>query len=346
MAKFFYNKVYNTKRTIINLVIIGVCIIGVIICFIITSNFQGENHNTKGGEVSLKKESTIEVNEKFTKEIFFSKIENVNLDDIKVTYPDDFDVSKVGTYTINLEISNKPYTTTLVIVDTIKPEMTLKTITINEGETYNPKDFVESCTDNSEKECQITFAQNSLDEDGNTIDYSVFKDIGSYSIKITATDNANNENTQETTLNIVKRGTEITDPETPNNPDTPTNCKYGNGEYDTSSYLIAVPVTNNGCAISLDLYKDSQTASGINKLMETETVRIQKDVNALNLKGTPTLNRKVTAVINTSGDGIVGYELKMTVIITNNEKSETVADYKIDSNGKRVFTTNPYNLSN
>ena len=53
--KFFYNRVYNTKRTIINLVIIGVCVIGVIICFIVTSNFQGENHNSPESSLSIKK---------------------------------------------------------------------------------------------------------------------------------------------------------------------------------------------------------------------------------------------------------------------------------------------------
>ena len=67
--KFFYNRVYNTKRTIINIIIIGVCIIGVIVCFIITSNFQGKSNKPKG-ELSIKKEVTVEINEDFSKEIF------------------------------------------------------------------------------------------------------------------------------------------------------------------------------------------------------------------------------------------------------------------------------------
>ena len=41
--KFFYNRVYNTKRTIINLIIIGVCVIGVIICFVVTPNVDEES---------------------------------------------------------------------------------------------------------------------------------------------------------------------------------------------------------------------------------------------------------------------------------------------------------------
>ena len=87
------------------------------------------------------------------------------------------------------------------------------------------------------------------------------------------------------------------------------------------------------------------TTKGINNLMESETIRIQKDVNALNLNGMPALSRLINVVINKSGDGILGYELQMTVTIKNNDETTTIADYKVNSSGKRVFITNPYNLS-
>ena len=79
--------------------------------------------------------------------------------------------------------------------------------------------------------------------------------------------------------------------------------------------------------------------------METETTRIKKDVEALNLTGTLALNRKISAVVNKTGDGIVGYELKMTVTITDNGEAKTVTEYKVDKNGKRVFIENPYKLA-
>ena len=70
--KFFYNRVYNTKKMIINAIIIGVCIIGIIVCFIIVSSFEGESHNNnQNGNLSIKNESTVEINEEFTKELFF-----------------------------------------------------------------------------------------------------------------------------------------------------------------------------------------------------------------------------------------------------------------------------------
>lgn len=34
----------------------------------------------------------------------------------------------------------------------------------------------------------------------------------------------------------------------------------------------------------------------------------------------------------------------MSVNITNKGKTETVVNYKVNSEGKRVFTTNPHNL--
>jgi len=109
---------------------------------------------------------------------------------------------------------------------------------------------------------------------------------------------------------------------------------------------VAIDVTTNKCAVSLDLYKNASMTAEINKLMETESISIRKDVDALNLSGTLALNRKVTAVINSTGDGIVGYQLQMTVTSTKNNKTETVVDYKVDSDGKRVFSTNPYKLDN
>ena len=58
------------------------------------------------------------------------------------------------------------------------------------------------------------------------------------------------------------------------------------------------------------------------------------------------LNRKVTAIVNNTGDGIVGYELQITVTITNNNKSTIIAEYKVNKDGKRIFTKNLYNLAN
>ena len=327
--KFFYNKVYNTKRTIINAIIIGVCIIGIIICFVITSNFQGESHNNNTSNLSIKSEATVEINEEFSNEIFFSKIENVNLEDIEIKYPLNYDISKIGKYNVTIVINEKNYST------------------IAAGTAYSVNDFVEKCEDNSKIECNLSFYTDGLDEDGNSIDYSKYKDEGTYSIKISAIDEAGNKTIKETKLTI---GNTENISGNENNSDNDANtsnntCKYGDNTFDTKNYLLASDITSNNCAVSLSSYKDETMTKEINKMMDVETTKIKKDVEALNLTGTLALNRKVTAIINTSGNGIVGYELKMTVTITNNDSVETVAEYKVNSNGKRVFITNPYKLA-
>ncbi len=340
--KFFNDRVPNTKKTITNLIIIGVCIIGVIVCFIVTSNFQGESTNGGGGELSLNKSTIVEVNEEITNDIFFSKIENVNLNAIKVDYPSDFDISEVGDYQINITINGKKYNTILKVVDTIKPELTVKEYTITQNSAYIPKNFVSSCKDNSGKDCILDFYEGGIDEEGNNITYNNYYEPGTYAIKISAKDAAGNETVEETKLIITATGSTQ---EPPVEDPKPTECKYGNSEYDTEEFLVAVNVTTNNCAVSLDLYKDSAMTAEINKMMDAETIRIKRDVESLKLDGTLALNRKVTAVVNTSGDGVVGYELQMTVTITKNGTTETIADYKLNSSGKRVFISNPNDLS-
>ncbi len=341
--KFFYNRVYNTKRTIINLIIIGVCVIGVIICFIITSNFQGESHKKGNGELVLKEATTVEVNDTLNVEMFFDKIENVDLSTIKVNYPEDFDISKVGTYEVSLEVSGKPYTTNLIVVDTLKPVLKLKEVRINENASYKAQDFVESCSDNSKHECSISFYEDGTNEDGEKIDYSSYKKSGTYPIKIAAQDEAGNTTIEE--VNLIIGEVTTTNPEPGSNPEH-TTCKYGTAEYDTNEYLLASNVTTNGCALSLDLWKDETIAAEINRILETETTRIKKDVTALKLSGIPAISRNIITVTNKTGDGIVGYALTMVVRITDNNETKTVAEYRVNSEGRRVFITNPYNLAN
>jgi len=153
--KFFHNRVHNTKRNIINAIIIGVCIIGVIICFIVVSSFEGEDHRQENGNISIKSEATVEINEAFTKDIFFSKIENVDLDNIAITYSED--ITKIGRYDVNIVINDKSYVSILNVVDTKIPELTLKDVTIDKGKTYSAYDFVEKCSDNSNVDCKISY---------------------------------------------------------------------------------------------------------------------------------------------------------------------------------------------
>lgn len=340
-GRFFYNKIYNTKRNIINAIIIGVSLIGIILCFIFTSKFYGTNPSDIQNDINIKSEVVVEINQKFNDDIFFSKLENVSLDDIKITYPDNYNISNVGKYNVIITINGKNYDSTLVVVDTERPNLVLKDVTINENEYYTANSFVTSCTDNSNKDCNISFYNDAIDQDGNKINYNHYNQSGTYTIKISAKDESNNEIIKDATLTINKKNSTTTV-----TPPTNKECKYGNGEYDTSKYIVSVSIVDNNCAISLDLYKDSTMTEKVNKLMETETLKIKKDIDALNISGKLTLNRQISAIFNNSGTGLVGYELSITVNVNDNNNSKNVVSYKVNSEGKRVFSNNPYNLEN
>ena len=337
--KFFYNRVYNVRRNIINMVIIGLCVIGIIVCFIVTSNFKSKN-NPKEVIATIKEEVTIEVNDTVSKEMYFSKLENANLDEIEVKYPDDFSSSKVGSYNVTITINGKNYDSTLNIVDTQKPNLEVKNVNIYKNEKYDVNSFVISCYDNSNNECIISFYEGATDVDGNKLNFANYKSSGVYNVKISAKDQNGNEIVKDAILTINKKNS--TKPVTP----VLEECKYGNSNYDASKYTLSVSITSNNCAVSLDLYKSEQTTSAINKLMETETIRIKKDIEKLNLDGKFALNRQISAIFNEEANGLVGYELSITVNITNNNESKNVVSYKVNSEGKRVFSNNPYNLPN
>lgn len=341
--KFFYNKVYNTKRTIINVVIIGACIIGIILCFVLTSNFQGENRSLTSGALYIKEYAESEINQEVSKEIFFRKIENVDLESVKIEYPEDFDNTKIGKYDVVAVIDGKEYKVELDIVDTTRPSVEVKDLTIHENSTYGPKDFISSCEDNSGEECKIEFytGDGSINEEGEKVDYSKYKKIGTYVVKLLISDSSKNEVIKEVKLAIVKKGTKITEE---SNIYDNKECKYGTNEYDTEENLVAIDITSNGCAVNIDLYKDDTMTEEINKLMEAETTKIMKDMENVDVSGTPALNRTMSAIVNKTNNGIVGYELRMTVSITKNNKTEILVDYKVNSEGKRVFIKNPYNI--
>ena len=62
--KFFYNRVYNAKRNIITFVVVGLCVIGIIVCFLVVSNYKNRQNNPQEVNVlNLKQEVMVEVNE-------------------------------------------------------------------------------------------------------------------------------------------------------------------------------------------------------------------------------------------------------------------------------------------
>lgn len=331
--KFFNTKVKSKRKTVIKLIFIGIAVVLIIVAIIV---YLVVNMEKKPQELEVKNELTVELNQTITDQMFFTS-KSPNLDNVYIVYPDNFDNTKIGTYEVTVKTSNSNYKTVVNIVDTTSPSLVLKNVTLNPFRFYTVNDFVESCSDNSGEECNIAFYTESVDKDGKKIDYSNLITEGKHDIKIIAKDSSGNETLKDAKLTIGNSN---------NNEQPKEECNYGDDTYDESQYIMASKVAVNGCALNIALYNDNALASNINKLMSTETLRIKKDLDILNPDGTIALNRTINVILNNAGTGMVGYELRITVTLTKNKKSETIADYKVDADGKRIFITNPKGLAN
>ena len=335
MAKFFNQKVKkgrsktksnNNKVLLISIIaVVAVIIIGVLICV-----FFRDSHDD--AIVKIRDIIAIEVNnENVDKNLFFEQLENVKEKDIKITYKN-VDFSEIGTYDVVIKIYGKKYNSKIQIVDTEVPELVIKDVKINLGESYKANDFVKSCQDNSNKECIIDFYDLSLDQNGEKIDYRNYTKEGSYEILIVASDASGNKTSPTKATLTIGKTSEV----------KPITCKYGNAEYDTTN-ILAVNVTKEGCALDLNLYNDENVLAPVNELIKSENEKIKKELSKINL-GVKNIhvNSETATVLNTTGKGVVGYTLKFTVSIEKNNNEEVIEEYYININGGREFITNKY----
>lgn len=335
MAKFFNQKVKkgrsktksnNNKVLLISIIaVVAVIIIGVLI-----SVFFRNSHDD--AIVKIRDVIAIEVNnENVDKNLFFEQLENVKEKDIKITYKN-VDFSEIGTYDVVIKIYGKKYNSKIQIVDTEVPELVIKDVKINIGESYKANDFVKSCQDNSNKECIIDFYDLSLDQNGEKIDYRNYTKEGSYEILIVASDASGNKTSPMKATLTIGKTSEV----------KPITCKYGNAEYDTTN-ILAVNVTKEGCALDLNLYNDENVLAPVNELTKSENEKIKKELSKINL-GVKNIhvNSETATVLNTTGKGVVGYTLKFTVSIEKNNNEEVIEEYYININGGREFITNKY----
>lgn len=343
--KFFRQKVHNRKKTITQIIIISVCVIGIVACFFIANYFN--NRLPKGSVAELRDSVAIEVHGELPeKTTFFSKIENIADKNITINY-EGVDTDKVGDYEIEIRVFKKKYHTTLKVVDTYSPELTTKNYSILETESYKASDFVESCTDNSEEKCIIEFYDLATNQDGTKIDYSSYKAIGTYKVQIIAKDASGNQ-TAPTDATLIINDDPNKDveqnPNTDQKPNTNTTCKYGNADYDTNEFILANSVAENNCAVDLNLYQDANLMKGIDNIMAAETKKIMNEFKKLNITSDVTVNRKPEVILNKTGKGVVGYSLQMELFENINGKDELVESYYLKLDGSRVYSVNKYNL--
>lgn len=334
MAKKFFNqKIKKSKKTTmtkaIALSIIAILIL-IIVVVVIILNIQNRHNNAV---VKMRDVVAVEVNSELPdKTLFFSELEHVKEKDIKISYKN-VDIKELGKYTVDIKIYGKKYKGTLEVIDTESPELKLKNLSIPVGTKYKPEDFVESCTDNSEKECKISFYTLGMDQNGKNIDYSSFTAEGKYNIQIVATDAANNSTTAISTELTIGAAEDI----------KPIKCKYGNNEYDTGMYNLAVDVSQNNCALDLNLYQDDNILAPVKRLINSEKEKLNKEFSKINLNTKDIyLNTNIGPVLNKSGSGIVGYTLFIEVSLKKNGQAEIIESYYVNLDGSRNYTINKY----
>lgn len=339
-GKFFNQKVKgSSNKSMVAYVIVGACILLIFICVIMVVVFSNRSTSTPDPIIEIRDVVTIEINSEIPdKTLFFAELQNVSEEEIDVSF-ENVDLSKVGNYVVDIEIYGNTYTSTLTVVDTETPVLNVKNYNVAVGESYDANDFVESCTDNSGEDCTIEFYELGMDQDGNTLDYSSFTEEGVYSVQIVASDSSGNATSPMTAQLTIGESGE-------NEP--PTYCNFGNSEYDSNTYILGVNVTQNGCALDLNLYYNDQVTAPAHELVKSDTEQIRKEINKLNISNVKLIhfNQLITPVLNIAGTGIVGYTIQQQINIEYNDGTiEEIANYYINTDGERIYSLNKYNLS-
>ena len=223
-----YIKKYAKKGRLKWLIFGSTALVLIIVIIIIILDTKDEHVNlVEPAEPTykLKEELTIESGSALPEvSDYFDELENVDLNSIIITYPDEFELSydtslcseeeieeiykeeepdytgydcvkniliTPATYGVTIEIEGEEYTVNLNVEDTTSPTVITKDLEIYEGETYEIADFIDACYD-ATSECTIAFYQDDTDEEGNPVDYGSIDSIGEHTIKIIATDEYNN----------------------------------------------------------------------------------------------------------------------------------------------------------
>lgn len=200
----------NKKKQIIIAIILIVLLASGILTYVILKKPKNSNNITEKKEnvnndkdqkkYKIKDQVDIEIMQNILKiNDFFDQIDNVSNYEIsyyennnKVDFTDKYNI--VGNYKVVIKINDKEYTTTLNVIDKTAPDLTVKDLTINEKDGYNVNSFVKNCTDNSQKECILSFEDN-----------KTYNSAGTYEVNIIAKDDSGNETKKKAKLIINKK---------------------------------------------------------------------------------------------------------------------------------------------
>ena len=180
---------------------------------------ESSNIQTNEEKINIKENVEVEINsEVLNIKDFF---ENSNFSDGEINYFENdkkikFDTkyNKIGSFKVVMKINDKNYETTLNVVDKLAPTLKLKELTITLGDKFEINSFVESCTDNSEEDCILSYKENKK-----------YTKVGTYDVTIIAKDKSDNV-VEETTKLIVKNKKTTNETQTNNNNNNNNKVKF------------------------------------------------------------------------------------------------------------------------
>lgn len=208
------------KKILIITTIIAIVLLGITLFIFLEKKDikekESSNIQTNEEKINIKENVEVEINsEVLNIKDFF---ENSNFSDGEINYLENdkkikFDTkyNKIGSFKVVMKINDKNYETTLNVVDTLAPTLKLKELTITLGDKFEINSFVESCTDNSEEDCILSYKENKK-----------YTKVGTYDVTIIAKDKSDNV-VEETTKLIVKNKKTTNETQTKNDNKTNNN---------------------------------------------------------------------------------------------------------------------------
>lgn len=346
MGKFFRDKIKKDRTSLIKYGIIAFAALVILILFILV---LVKSRRPKA-EISYNEPLRFEVNSGMpdVDEIFTTK--NTDKKEIKINY-DNFDITKVGTYTISATYKGTQLkTANAEVYDSTPPTFSVKSVTVASGESYGIEDFIEACEDNSKEECIYEYASDLTDANGNALDYNSYIQDGSYTVKIVAKDLSGNQSEPQEANLIIGSGAPLDG----------SSCEFGSLSISASrqKYPLAVVVgdSNTNCAVDKNLWDNSSVQSPVNDFYNKDIQamkpllesKLKADFpNGANIRAYP----NYIALLNDNLTGLVGYAIYVKIYAAPINESDIkqdkylVVSYYLNSDGTRKYEKNKYNLN-
>lgn len=377
-----------TKCQIITLASLLVILAGLITGVVLLYPKTKEESPKKPVEakVEVKKETSIEVYTKmpsledFTSEEGKLDLANVPSED-SVCPEEETDcvveklATTVGSYEVVITIKEKEYKSTLKVIDSTKPTLKTKDVSITENDAYTVDSFIEEKSDNSKKEVKAYFEEEAM---------ASLTEVKEHTVKITVEDESGNKTTNEAKLTINKKKEE-SKPVSSNKPASTTKPSTGNSSSSSGSSNTSSGSSNSGgsstpapsptpsapavqeCTINkpyTGLEANGTHDADFNK-MEAESKRVSSfignsDTNRSRWgQGAGSSKGYVIQVFDSCGNH-VGYKMYFKARYTStgeahyDEGGNLVVDvapakyemeYYLDHNGNWVVTSNPHNIA-